>query len=77
MTRAREDLVLLQPLRFWVRGQSMGGDRHVSVPRSRFIPDADLDAFEVVPPAQAEAASTAESSQPVVDLKSRVRGMWD
>ena len=77
MTRAREDLVLVQPLRFWVRGQSIGGDRHVSVPRSRFITDADLDAFEVLVPAKAAATNVAESSHPVVDLKSRVRGMWD
>ena len=48
MTRARDDLVLMQPLRFYVRGQALGADRHVYAPRSRFIADADLDGFERV-----------------------------
>jgi ATP-dependent DNA helicase UvrD/PcrA len=29
MTRARDDLVLMQPLRFFMRGQARGGDAHV------------------------------------------------
>ena len=46
MTRARDDLVLMQPLRFFMRGQARGGDAHVFAPRSRFIAECDLDAFE-------------------------------
>ena len=34
---ARDDLVLMQPLRFFMRGQARGGDAHVFAPRSRFI----------------------------------------
>ena len=48
MTRARDDLVLMQPLRFFIRGQVRGGDAHVLAPRSRFIGEADLDAFELL-----------------------------
>src|ERR1019366_5576982 len=33
MTRARDDLTLMQPLRFYVRGQGYGGDRSVYAPR--------------------------------------------
>ena len=29
MTRARDDLVLMQPMRFFIRGQARGGDAHV------------------------------------------------
>jgi DNA helicase II / ATP-dependent DNA helicase PcrA len=76
MTRAQDDLVLLQPLRFWIRGQSAGGDRHVSVARSRFVVDADLDAFEVVAPTTAGVEHSTEGTGAAVDLKSIVRGMW-
>jgi len=71
MTRAREDLVLMQPLRFSIRGQTPGGDRHVYAPRSRFIQEADLEAFEVMRPhTTAGSASGVDEPVPtVVDLK--------
>ena len=79
MTRARDDLVLMQPLRFYIRGQAPGSDRHVYAPRSRFIADADLEAFElsgmpVRPPASAEV--TCAPSAASVDLMARMRQMW-
>ncbi len=77
MTRAREDLVLVQPLKFLVRGQSVGGDRHVYAPRSRFIEESDLEAFEVVVPSCAQAPGPiAEAGPTVVDLKQTMREMW-
>ena len=48
MTRARDDLVLMQPLRFFIPHQRRGGDAHVFAPRSRFIAECDLDAFELI-----------------------------
>jgi DNA helicase-2/ATP-dependent DNA helicase PcrA len=77
MTRAREDLVLMQPLRFWVRGQSAGGDRHVSVPRSRFIADEDMAAFDVLMPAQARPDDADMAAAETVDVKTLVRQMWN
>ncbi|HEX2658162.1 MAG TPA: ATP-dependent helicase, partial [Polyangia bacterium] len=38
MTRAKNELALVHPLRFFIRQQSRQGDRHVFVPRTRFIP---------------------------------------
>lgn len=77
MTRAREDLVLMQPLRFAVRGQSAGGDRHVYAPRTRFIVERDLACFDarILPRAVAETQATAQP--PTVDLKSMMREMWN
>jgi DNA helicase-2/ATP-dependent DNA helicase PcrA len=75
MTRAKEDLVLVQPRRFFVRGQSAGGDRHVSVPRSRFIPDEDLSAFEPIAPAGAQP-DEVEAHAGAADIKAAVRRMW-
>jgi DNA helicase-2/ATP-dependent DNA helicase PcrA len=79
MTRARDDLVLMQPLRFYVHGQALGADRHVYAPRSRFIADADLEAFEVEggpvrPPAPADV--TCAPTAATVDLMARMRQMW-
>ncbi|MCC6531722.1 MAG: ATP-dependent helicase [Burkholderiales bacterium] len=79
MTRAREDLVLLQPVRFAVRGQTPGGDRHVYAPRSRFIGDADLDAFDLVRPSAGAGFDPGAAPQEralAVDLKAVMREMW-
>ena len=48
MTRARDDLVLMQPLRFFIPRQPRGGDAHVFARRSLFIAECDLDAFELI-----------------------------
>ena len=45
MTRAREHLHLLQPLRFYLTHQHRHGRGHVMAPRSRFLPDEVLGLF--------------------------------
>ena len=42
MTRAKDDLHLLVPQRFFTHGQHAKGDRHVYAARTRFIPSALL-----------------------------------
>lgn len=77
MTRARDDLVLMQPLRFFIRGQARGGNAHVFAPRSRFIAETDLDAFQLV--GDGRYRGTCEAVAPPstsVDLKAQVRTMW-
>ena len=76
MTRAKDDLVLMQPLRFSIRGQSAGGDRHVYAPRSRFIHETDLDAFELAHVRPAAATGPKCAAIEPVDLKVDIRGMW-
>ena len=46
MTRARDHLHVVHPLRFFTRDQHRHGDRHVYAPRTRFLPDAMLARFE-------------------------------
>ena len=77
MTRARDRLHLLQPLRFFVHGQPALGGRHVHAARTRFIPDAVLDRFTTLawPPAEAPAAP-GPRPQPRIDLKQQMRGLW-
>ena len=39
MTRAKNDLHLVVPQRFFTHGQRAEGDRHIYASRTRFIPD--------------------------------------
>jgi DNA helicase II / ATP-dependent DNA helicase PcrA len=78
MTRAKDRLHLVVPQRFYTHGQPARGDRHVYAARSRFIPDAILDRFEVTTwPEAAEAEQGQRRTSSVrADLKARMRGMW-
>ena len=46
MTRAKDELDVIVPQRFFTHQQAKVGDRHVYASRSRFIPDSILSAFE-------------------------------
>ncbi len=78
MTRARDELTLIVPQRFYVHGQPKLGDRSVFAARTRFIPPPLLKHFdrrtwpEAQPPAPARVA--AEGSR--ADLAARMRAMW-
>ena len=80
MTRARDELHLMVPQRFYVHQQSAMGDRHVYALRSRFIPAGILPQFEerTWPPAIAHAAgATAPQASAVkVDLAARMNALW-
>ena len=78
MTRARDDLHLLAPVRFYVTQQAPAGDRYVHGARSRFLTEAVLSRFERVTwPAQPEQpAAGAPSAGPRIDVASRLRDMW-
>ncbi|RYX94610.1 MAG: ATP-dependent helicase [Bradyrhizobiaceae bacterium] len=77
MTRAKDDLHLMVPQRFFTHGQHAQGDRHVYASRTRFIPEALLHLFERTswPRAGSEAA---RSAMPNVrfDINSRMRAVW-
>ena len=78
MTRAKDDLHLILPQRFFTHQQASTGDRHVFASRSRFIPAAILDRFtcSAWPVAQHQNRSTSPGITAPVDLKTRMRGMW-
>jgi DNA helicase II / ATP-dependent DNA helicase PcrA len=79
MTRAKDNLHLVMPQRFFTHGQAAFGDRHVYAARSRFIPHKLLHYFESASWPRASAES-AHSSHPVreqkIDIGARMRGMW-
>jgi ATP-dependent DNA helicase UvrD/PcrA len=78
MTRAKDRLALIVPHRFYVHGQSRTGDKHLYAARSRFIPAAIIDQFEVCawPPASQAAGRSQPRPGATVDLAARMRGMW-
>ncbi|RYE82332.1 MAG: ATP-dependent helicase, partial [Hyphomicrobiales bacterium] len=77
MTRAKDDLYLMVPQRFFTHGQSSTGDRHVYAARKRFIPNALLKHFSrrAWPLATPEGARPA-SAGPKIDVRAKMRGMW-
>ena len=78
MTRARDHLHLVQPLRMYVEKQHRHGDRHVFAPRSRFLTDDMLPLYERVVRGRSAAGLGAlpASATAVVDVASRLRAMW-
>ncbi|HEY5279700.1 MAG TPA: ATP-dependent helicase [Pseudolabrys sp.] len=77
MTRAKDQLHLMVPQRFFVHQQRRHGDRHVYAQRTRFIPPAMLKLFEVRawPPAAADKASVRPAAG-TADLRGKLRRMW-
>jgi DNA helicase-2/ATP-dependent DNA helicase PcrA len=78
MTRAKDQLALIVPHRFYVTGQARSGDKHLYASRTRFIPAGILGQFEVRawPPAARAAGPTGASPPTTVDLPARMRGQW-
>jgi DNA helicase-2/ATP-dependent DNA helicase PcrA len=77
MTRAREHLHLLQPLRFYLVHQHRHGRAHVMAPRSRFLPEELLGLFTRRTQAPHGAVDTMPSRPAAsVDIRVRLRDMW-
>jgi DNA helicase-2/ATP-dependent DNA helicase PcrA len=78
MTRAKDDLHLVVPQRFFAHGQHSQGDRHVYASRTRFIPEKLLGLFERTnwPVAPSATAARGPSQGPRIDIGARMRGMW-
>jgi DNA helicase-2/ATP-dependent DNA helicase PcrA len=78
MTRAKDDLHLVVPQRFFTHGQHSQGDRHVYASRTRFIPEKLLGLFERTnwPVVPAGAAARSASQGPRIDIGARMRGKW-
>jgi len=77
MTRAKDDLHLIVPQRFFTHNQSAQGDRHLYAARTRFIPEALLQLFERTSwPKATEAAARAANQGPRIDIAARMRDRW-
>ncbi len=78
MTRAKDDLHLVHPLRFYANRQHRRGDRHLYAPLSRFLPGAIADRFETAAYGRQSAADgdPAGGAGVRVDVAARMREMW-
>src|SRR5664279_4307014 len=77
MTRAKDDLHLIAPLKYYVTSQSKTGDRHVYGAKSRFLTDAVMATLApMVWPENQDAAPAADRGKPRIDVARKLRGMW-
>ncbi len=78
MTRARDELVMTLPQRFYVTGQAAGGDRHVYAVPSRFLPASVLR--HCVRRTWPEPVRMAAEPTPVprarIDVRALLRDVW-
>jgi len=78
MTRAKNRLDLIHPVRFFIRQQHRRGDRTVVTPRSRFLPEVILNRFERVSPRDRGALAPGTPTSVVrIDVAARLRSLWD
>ena len=78
MTRAKDQLSILLPQRFYPSKQPNRGDRHVYASRTRFIPDSLLPHFECMawPLAAADTGSSPSAGTTRIDVAAKMRTMW-
>ena len=78
MTRAKDQLVLIVPHRFYRLGQSRTGDQHLYASRSRSIPAGIACEFQTCgwPPAAHGMRQVQGRPGVSVDLATRMRGRW-
>jgi DNA helicase-2/ATP-dependent DNA helicase PcrA len=77
MTRARDELDLLVPLKFYVTQQARSGDAHVYGARSRFLESGVMATLDAVTwPADGEGTAPRAKALPRVDVAARLRGAW-
>ena len=78
MTRARFELHLIEPQRYYVTQQARAGDRHVYGARSRFLEGPVLAALEQAtwPDAQELPDAERAASAVRVDVGAKLRALW-
>ena len=78
MTRAKDQLVLLVPQRFYTHQQAKKGDKHLYAARTRFIPSSVVNHFELQtwPVAARANQSGPRVGAATIDIGARMRAMW-
>lgn len=77
MTRAKDELHLMVPQRFFTNQQTPNGDRHVYAQRSRFLPQSVLSLFEMRSWPMIEGQTNTRSAAVArIDIGAQMRTMW-
>ncbi|MBL4868460.1 MAG: ATP-dependent helicase [Pseudomonadales bacterium] len=79
ITRAKQNLHLIQPFKYWVPEQQRYGDRHVYGAKSRFLTTAVCDTLEnTFFPLRYEEDSTPHSNLKLtVDVRKKLEAFWE
>ena len=76
MTRAKSELHVIAPLKYYIASQSRMGDRHVYGAKSRFMTQPVLKCMEPVTYGDARESEEALSGAARVDVAGALRKMW-
>ena len=77
MTRAKDELDLIVPQRFYTHQQSKLGDRHLYGSRSRFIPDSIVTWFDSHSwHERIQASNRPAKKGATTDVAASLRRMW-
>jgi DNA helicase II / ATP-dependent DNA helicase PcrA len=76
MTRAKSDLHVIAPLKYYVTSQSRMGDKHVYGAKSRFMTAAVMACMQPVAFGEGPAQESLSDCKAAVDVAARLRGMW-
>ena len=78
MTRAKDQLMLLVPQRFYVHQQARRGDKHLYAARTRFIPAGLIEHFELGSwsPSTRAPHPDGPRAAATIDIGARMREMW-
>ena len=77
MTRARDELHLVAPLRYYITQQPRLGDAHVYGARSRFLSERVLAQLDPYTPPPATPAVDLPGAGARLDLGARMRALWE
>jgi len=76
MTRAKTELDLIAPLKYYVTQQSRSGDRHVYGSKSRFLTREVMACLDPVTWGEVDAEGVPAGGNPSVDVAGKLRSLW-
>jgi DNA helicase-2/ATP-dependent DNA helicase PcrA len=78
MTRAKEELHLIQPLKYWVPQQQQHGDKHVFGSKSRFLTESVMTNLEATtyPRKQPTANEQLVGQKALTDIRKSILSSW-
>jgi DNA helicase-2/ATP-dependent DNA helicase PcrA len=78
ITRAKNELHLIQPLKYWVPEQQRLGDKHVYGGKSRFLSDKIMENIEITryPKVELSPIQVNTANQAITDIRKTILNMW-
>jgi len=79
ITRAKSELHMIQPIRYWVPEQPKFGDRHVYGAKSRFLTEDLMNLLDPIhyPKVELTVEEKDRGNKAIHDIRSKILGLWD